>query len=410
MNTFNIVILWKQNDLRLYNRRVDSMVSALDRNSRVRKIVCVSAPVSYDDMAELQERMSDPTSDSKLRYANIHQDYFGLREHGKCTYLNYIYSDYTASIFSGPLRRRSEYQYWLKEKLAELDVLENCILLVYPVVKDIEEVLQLNKWEYVIQDVVDDELKNKHDKKELRALYEKYLICNEHADLSIFSSTTRFKSYSRLLGDNKTFRIFPNDYDFSGSSFVTTEETGKKYYKNMMDVKRVIGYVGDFGNRIDYDLLQFITTEIEKKKDWKLMLVGPNIDKKYLKKIERSNNIHYVGPIRHQELRNLIPRFDVGIIPHLINETTDAMSPLKVFQYLQHNVPVVTTGVNNIPEGKGIYVSGTREEFISNLHSASFIMADNKYTYVNKWDEYIGNMLKLADASADVSKKICLSA
>ena len=50
----------------------------------------------------------------------------------------------------------------------------------------------------------------------------------------------------------------------------------------------------------------------------------------------------------HDEARRLIEHFDVAIIPHLDDDMTRAMNPLKAFVYAGVGVPVVSTPIANL--------------------------------------------------------------
>jgi glycosyltransferase involved in cell wall biosynthesis len=60
-----------------------------------------------------------------------------------------------------------------------------------------------------------------------------------------------------------------------------------------------------------------------------------------------------------------IRAFDVAMIPHLDNDMTRGMNPLKAFVYASCGVPVVATDVANLAELGAIRVARTHEEFIA---------------------------------------------
>jgi glycosyltransferase involved in cell wall biosynthesis len=51
-------------------------------------------------------------------------------------------------------------------------------------------------------------------------------------------------------------------------------------------------------------------------------------------------NVHFLGLKPQTELPAYIQRFDVGIIPFKISDTTHAVSPLKAYEYLASGVPI----------------------------------------------------------------------
>ena len=60
--------------------------------------------------------------------------------------------------------------------------------------------------------------------------------------------------------------------------------------------------------------------------------------------------MHFVGVKPYDETRRLVEHFDVALIPHLDNEMTRAMNPLKAFVYCAAGVPVVSTPISGLDE------------------------------------------------------------
>ena len=59
-------------------------------------------------------------------------------------------------------------------------------------------------------------------------------------------------------------------------------------------------------------------------------------------------NIHLLGVRPYDEALGYIKNFDVAIMPHINNELSQNMNPLKLYVYFSLGVPVVTTEVANI--------------------------------------------------------------
>ena len=61
-------------------------------------------------------------------------------------------------------------------------------------------------------------------------------------------------------------------------------------------------------------------------------------------------NVHFLGPRRHESLPGVLERFDVGLIPIVINEFTRPLTPLKFFEYLGAGVPMVSTSFRELEQ------------------------------------------------------------
>ena len=109
----------------------------------------------------------------------------------------------------------------------------------------------------------------------------------------------------------------------------------------------ILGYVGNLRSRIDVDLLDDLAV---RRPGWQIVLIGsPHGDAGVLRLKARAN-VHFLGVRRYEEAVGYMRMFDVAIMPHLDNDLSRSMSPLKLYVYLSVGLPVVTTPVANIDE------------------------------------------------------------
>jgi hypothetical protein len=64
-----------------------------------------------------------------------------------------------------------------------------------------------------------------------------------------------------------------------------------------------------------------------------------------------------------------LKHFDICLIPFVKNAVTDAVSPVKLFEYFSAGKPVVTTDLAECAKYPPIHVGGTHERFISMVRS-----------------------------------------
>jgi glycosyltransferase involved in cell wall biosynthesis len=99
------------------------------------------------------------------------------------------------------------------------------------------------------------------------------------------------------------------------------------------------------------------------------MLVGPLTDAGHVQPLRGEPNIAINPPLARDELIELVRSADLGLIPHVRSALTEAMSPLKLYEYLAGGLPVVASdlepmrGVDPrvvlVPEG-GDFAAATR--------------------------------------------------
>lgn len=99
-------------------------------------------------------------------------------------------------------------------------------------------------------------------------------------------------------------------------------------------------------------------------------MVGPVSEDRLPEWVANCPNLFLPGPVAYEQSRSWIGSFDVAIMPHLRSAMTEAMNPLKLYNYLAAGVPVVTTPVANIDEVADLVsIRYTTDEFIEAIES-----------------------------------------
>jgi glycosyltransferase involved in cell wall biosynthesis len=106
----------------------------------------------------------------------------------------------------------------------------------------------------------------------------------------------------------------------------------------------IIGYIGRISEHFDFELVGCLARERPK---WSFVMVGSwsrSVEKK-VRNLETLANMHFLGMKRYELMRPYIQQFDVAIIPFLLNDLTQNLWPIKLFEYLACGKPVVSTNV-----------------------------------------------------------------
>jgi glycosyltransferase involved in cell wall biosynthesis len=139
------------------------------------------------------------------------------------------------------------------------------------------------------------------------------------------------------------------------------------------DIKKVprpiIGFIGAISSyKLDFDLIKSIASS---RPEWSIVLIGPRGEGEKavdLSPLKRYKNIFYFGPRRYEELPGYLKAFDVCILPCAINDYTQAMFPMKFFEYLASGKQVVTTDLPSLREFKSFCkVAETPKEFVGKI-------------------------------------------
>jgi teichuronic acid biosynthesis glycosyltransferase TuaH len=103
----------------------------------------------------------------------------------------------------------------------------------------------------------------------------------------------------------------------------------------------VIGYIGALKSlRLDISVIEHIA---KTKKDWNIVLVGPEDDEFRNSGLHKLENVHFLGPKNENELPSYLKAFDVAINPQILNEVTVGNYPRKIDEYLAMGKPAVAT-------------------------------------------------------------------
>jgi teichuronic acid biosynthesis glycosyltransferase TuaH len=158
-------------------------------------------------------------------------------------------------------------------------------------------------------------------------------------------------------------------------------------------------YVGTLDSRLDVEAV------LEISRAWpngSVVLVGPLADSTHLQPLLTEPNVTLPGPASRPELTALVHAADVCLLPHARTPLTEAMSPLKIYEYLAGGSPVVAT---DLPPVRGIggpvELVPPKGDFVTAAHAAleqgSMSEADRgHFVEHNSWSRRCAEVLSLA--------------
>ena len=144
-------------------------------------------------------------------------------------------------------------------------------------------------------------------------------------------------------------------------------EEDAKHWPKPRELKRlsgpVIGYVGNLDiARIDLDLLRAVVSE---RPRWNFVFIGSMHKGDEIRELEELANVNFLGVRVYEQALRYVRHFDVAIVPHLDNELTRHMNPLKLYVYHSLLVPVVSTAIENLGDlSEFVRVARSPQEFV----------------------------------------------
>jgi polysaccharide pyruvyl transferase CsaB len=87
-------------------------------------------------------------------------------------------------------------------------------------------------------------------------------------------------------------------------------------------------------------------------------------------------NLHFLGLKSQTDLPDYLTHADVAIVPFMPSQLVDAVSPLKVFEYIAMGLPVVATRIPEIKDLPYVLIADTATAFTTAIESARHIAID----------------------------------
>ncbi|GAA1962276.1 glycosyltransferase [Agromyces allii] len=107
-------------------------------------------------------------------------------------------------------------------------------------------------------------------------------------------------------------------------------------------------YVGTLDSRLDVPGIADLAT---RRPELQVVLLGPCPDPEYVASLQRFPNVHIHPSVARAELVATLRNAELCLLAHRRTPLTEAMSPLKVYEYLAAGVPVVSI---DLPPVRGI--------------------------------------------------------
>lgn len=201
-------------------------------------------------------------------------------------------------------------------------------------------------------------------------------------DIHIYVVCTARKLYNEafaIRSDNK-LALITNGVDYDHFQ----QDIKECPVKNIVNKGRpIIGYFGAFASWFDYEMIAHLA---ESRPDYEILLIGWKYDDSMEKsKLDIYNNVHIIGPISYDILPSYAQWFDVATIPFKLNDITDSTSPIKLFEYMALNKPIVTTDMPECRLYQSVMIAKDIQDFVYKVDEALAVKKDKEYiNMINK--------------------------
>lgn len=358
----DLVFLWKQNDSDLYGRRSDMLAKQLLRSGKVRRVIHLDAPISLDELNGLAEASyGQQAHQGRGIYSNtvrriLHQA--DTSDFIRRTFLHRGNAP-NARAFGHDVPSMEGYSDFIGQLMKDENIQANPLLWISPIVPDYSTVLEIVKPRLVVADLIDDQRLFPGSSAGYRLRAEKgYEAVLRDADV-VFTNCEPLKEAFHTLRPD--IHVVPNGCDILPPDVIPDRQVARL-------PRPIIGYVGNLRDRINLSLLERIAKTYP---EGSIVLVGSAHGRPEIGELaERNPNIKLLGIKPYDQAVSIMKAFDVAIMPHLKNEQTDRMNPLKLYVYFAAGAPVVTSEVANIDDlASHVHVARSDDDFLEKLGS-----------------------------------------
>ncbi|MCL4395907.1 MAG: glycosyltransferase [Chloroflexi bacterium] len=105
----------------------------------------------------------------------------------------------------------------------------------------------------------------------------------------------------------------------------------------------ILGYVGEIAEWFDCELVRDLAVQ---NPDWSIALIG-DIHSDVAALLAQPN-VHYLGPKNYELIPSYVGHFDACLVPFKVNALTNAVNPIKIYEYLAMGKPVVSTPLREV--------------------------------------------------------------
>lgn len=370
----DVVFFWKQNDSDLYGRRQDMLVKYLAKSDKVRRILHFDAPIFDYRLKELKQSYEGSQNAKIAHYTSQRINY--ERDGGN------IYR----RVFQAKGKLNSkEYVQFIQEEMDKLSFsTSDSIFWFCPIIPCQKEILDHFTPKLIVNDIIDDQTQYLTNQRDINQMLKVYNECLTNSSINLCNTIEVQKRFTK-----HNLKLITNGAEVFSQSELSE---WKKPTDLPQNTKPILGYVGNLDpKRLDLDLVKELA---QKFTDCEIVFIGStHMGESIVELAKHHPNLHLLGIREYQEALQYINQFDVALIPHLVNDMTKYMNPLKMYNYASLGKTIVATDLAGMEiEYTGLKVAQNHNEFIhlvkESIGSGNNRLSD-KYTWASKANDVI---------------------
>ena len=253
--------------------------------------------------------------------------------------------------------------------ISEIDIIGEKIFFVsypHPIVTKYINRFRVNSWR-VIYDARDDweEFNSVNQAKWYDKYNEKYIINNSCLTTAVSEPLAKKLQH---WSTNKKVHLSRN---------ALREDFVDKSYKQNISKQKIIGYFGHLTDSwFDWESLKKVANS---RPNYFFEIIGHSEPEL----LDLPPNISLLGPKNHLEINHIAKNWSVAIIPFKVSKLSDAVDPIKIYEYLALNLPVVSFKMPQIESYPNTLMAKNVDEFCESIDE--FIRHKPQPKLAKKW-------------------------
>ena len=154
--------------------------------------------------------------------------------------------------------------------------------------------------------------------------------------------------------------------------------------------KPMICYYGALAAWLDYELIR----ELAESGKYSVVLFGVKYDGTFDRMLRGVPGVDYLGPRNYRVLKYYARKADVLLLPFLVNDITRSASPVKLFEYMALQKPIVSTDIDECRNYQSVLIGKDHTDFLRQIDRALLLGGDDGYLALidaearaNDWSE-----------------------
>jgi glycosyltransferase involved in cell wall biosynthesis len=342
-----VLLVWKQHDAGLYGRRVDQVARSWKLANPDSRVVVLEF-LHERDRGRLEELRGDATTDA----AEILDLAAAKASSG---FVDADGVEYRTLPLSGTERADGVLEQFL---VGQRIFPRNTRVVLYPIIERFSDIAHVLRPYRTVVDVVDNQFAWATSAERRRDMAWQYSVMVRSCDALVFNSEANrdFFTSSGIVADELGGHVIPNWYQLprlSSRPPVTTS------------ARRSLVYSGNMNDRVDWKLLGRVCDEIPEAR---LVLIGTaSRSLAELNDLLRRPNVVYLGALNERDCISALCTAQAAVVPHVVNDVSSYMNPLKLRMYEALRLPAVTSQLPGVGQDHSLLVQTTPDLFVDTV-------------------------------------------